>query len=254
VSATTFRGRLSLAGAVETPPSTAPATAEAIIHDLAPIPNRPLADGPIAQDNSRAGEELRRAMCGNTAVEATASYAIDGDGVIVWTDEGFADLARSHGRPELAEHVTGRPLAGFVAGDRTRELQASLIERARTAAEPLELRYRCDGPETRRYAVLAIAARADGSVLFTTWYEAVEERPHQPLLDSRLRRGDDVVRLCAWCNRLDLDGWREAEEAAQHVALSDLPRVEHSVCEICELLLTTRPAGGRRSSFPHGPA
>ena len=173
----------------------------------------------------------------------TATYAIDAGGTILWTDQGFAELARSHGRPELADTAAGRPLSSFVAGERPRVLQDSLIARARTSGEPLELRYRCDGPDTRRHAMLRMDAQPDGGVLFTTWFESVEDRPHQPLLDTRLRRSDDAVRLCAWCNRVDVDGWREVEDATAHVALGDLPRVEHSVCEICELLLTTRPAG-----------
>jgi hypothetical protein len=184
-------------------------------------------------------------------VTATASYAIDAGGTILWTDEGFAALAHSHGLPDLADGCVGRPLADFVAGERPKRLVRSIAQRAHATADALELAYRCDGPETRRFAVLRVAAVTDGGAVFTTWFESVEPRPHQPLLDLRLPRGADVVWLCAWCNRLDAGGWREAEDAARHVALSDLPRVEHSVCEICELLLT-RPAGGPTRSGPHG--
>ena len=185
---------------------------------------------------------------------STASYAIDAAGAIVWIDVGFAELARSHGEPGLPSAAPGRPLADFVAGERPKQLQASLVERARRAGAPVELEYRCDGPETRRFAVLRIEPQDDGGVVFTTWFDAIEERPHLPLLDYRLRRGDDVVQLCAWCNRLDVDGWREAEEAVASIALSDLPRVEHSVCDVCQLLLTTRPGAGPRWSGPSGPA
>jgi hypothetical protein len=186
------------------------------------------------------------------AVRSTASYAIDAGGTILWTDAGFAELARTHGRPDLADGAVGHPLTQFVAGERPRQLQESLIERARAAAgEPFEIRYRCDAPEMRRFAVLRIEAQPDGVVVFSTWFEAIEERPHLPLLDDRLPRGDGVVQLCAWCNRLDVGGWREAEDAVKDMALGNLPSVEHSVCEICELLLASRPAGGRRSSGPH---
>lgn len=176
-------------------------------------------------------------------VTSTASYAIDAERTIRWTDNGFGALARDHGCPELADGIAGQPLGGFVAGDRPRDLLASIIERASTARAPLELRYRCDGPEARRFAVLRVAAQPDGGTVFTTWFEAVEQRPHQPLLDYSLPRGDGVVRLCAWCNRVDAGGWREIEDVTRQSVPDDLPRVEHSVCEICELLLTTRPAG-----------
>ena len=182
---------------------------------------------------------------------STASYAIDAGGEILWTDEGFAALAQRHGHPELAEAAVGRPLAAFVAGERPKQLLQDLIERAHTTHGPLELRYRCDAPEMRRFALLRLEAQPDGGVVFTTWFEAVEQRPYQPLLDQRLSRGDEVVQLCAWCNRFDVGGWREVEDAASEIALTNLPRVEHSVCDICQLLLTTRPAGGSTRSGPH---
>ena len=187
-----------------------------------------------------------------TAVPATAAYAIDPDGRIAWTDDGFAELARDYGRPMLADgHLVGRPLTDFVAGERPRTLQRELIERAQSADGPLELRYRCDAPGLRRHAILRLDPQPDGGVVFTTWFDTVEERPYRSLLDHDRPRGEGEMRLCAWCNRVDLDGWREVDDAE---ATEHPPRVAHTVCEVCELLLTTRPAGGPRWSGPYGPA
>ena len=189
----------------------------------------------------------------------TAAYAIDADDRIVWTDLGFSRLAVEHGQRQLADGaLIGRPLSDFVAGERPRALQEALIERARAMNRPLELRYRCDAPEIRRHAILRLEAQEDGGVVFTTWFESIEGRPYQPLLDyNRPRAGDDVVQLCAWCNRVDLGGWREADDdmaTRLASATAEPPRVEHTVCEICELLLPTRPAGGPTRSGPSGPA
>ena len=173
-----------------------------------------------------------------TTVNAIATYAIDADGILVAVDDGFRELARAHGHPELPDAAVGRPLTDFVAGSRPRALQRSLVERAHRAGRALELRYRCDAPEERRFGLLRIEARPDGGTEFTTWFESVEERERQPLLDYELPRGDRIVWLCAWCNRFDVGGWREAEDASQRLTLAPLPRVEHSVCDICELLLT----------------
>jgi len=185
----------------------------------------------------------------------TASYAIDADDLVVWTDDGFADLAREHRRPDLADAAIGRPLVEFVAGDRARALQQALIERVRAKpSEPLELRYRCDAPDMRRFAVLRLTVRPNHSIVFTTWFELVEDRPYQSILDYEVPRGDGTARLCAWCNRVDAgDGWREPED----VETSERPpAVEHGVCEICELLLTSgpasRPGTGPTRSGPSG--
>lgn len=180
-----------------------------------------------------------------TTAIATATYAIDRDGRITSVDDGFRELARAHGQPGLADDAVGKPLTAFVAGSRPRALQESLIARAHAAGRPLELRYRCDGPEMRRFAVLEIQPEPDGGTTFKTWFESVEERDRQPLFDYSVPRGDRVILLCAWCNRFDLGGWREVEDAVPRLAAAAaLPKVEHSVCDICELLLTqTRPFG-----------
>ena len=176
-------------------------------------------------------------------VPDTAAYAIDAEGRIAWVDEGFAALAREHGQPQLAD-IAGAPLMDFVTGERPRELQRSLI----AATSPRELRYRCDSPEMRRHAKMRIDPQPAGGVVFTTWFEEVEQRPYQALFDRTREPGDHVVRLCAWCNRVDVNGWREVEDS------TTTPQIDHTVCEICELLLTTRPAAGPRWSGPYGPA
>ena len=78
------------------------------------------------------------------------------------------------------------------------------------------------------------------------------DRPYQPLLDYDRTRSDDTVGFCAWCNRVDAAGWREAEDVPAKDG--EPPRIDHTVCEICELLLLTRPAAGPRWSGPYGPA
>jgi len=96
-----------------------------------------------------------------------------------------------------------------------------------------------------------MAGRSDGGVVFTTWFEAVEDRPYQPLLDRSTDPGPGTVELCAWCNRVKTsDGWHEVEEVPQADART--PAVEDGLCEICELLLTTRPGAGPRWSGPSG--
>jgi hypothetical protein len=182
-----------------------------------------------------------------------ASYAIDAGDRIAWTDEGFADLAAEHGQAELAEDAVGRPLIDFVAGERPRALQRALIARARAtpSKDPLELRYRCDSPAMRRFAVLQMAGQPDGGVVFTTWFEATEDRAYQPLLDRQAEHRGDSVELCAWCNRVKTgDGWHEVDDLPDPDARP--PVVDDGLCEICELLLTTRPGAEPRWSGPSG--
>jgi hypothetical protein len=176
---------------------------------------------------------------------ARAEYTIDSNGTIVAVDDGFRVLARHHGQPQLPDVAVGRRLLDFVAGTRPRALQSALIARVHRERRPLEVRYRCDSPDERRFGVLVIdpAEEPPGGTVFRTWFERIEPRDHQSLLDLSLPRGERVVWLCVWCNRIDVRGWREVEEAAARLAGTNgpLPRVEHSVCDVCELLLTKQP-------------
>lgn len=176
----------------------------------------------------------------------TAAYAIDAGGRIAWVDDGFTALAAEHGEPELAERALGRPLVDHVAGERPRALYRSMLERVRREGQPIEVRYRCDSPDERRFGVLRLVPQADGGIVFETWFESIEPRAHQPLLDYELERDDRIVWLCAWCNRFDASGWCEVEDAQERLgkAPETLPRVQHSVCDICELLLTSPRSGG----------
>jgi hypothetical protein len=174
------------------------------------------------------------------AGEARAAWAIAPDDTIAWVDAGFHDLAGYHGVPELGERAVGRPLIEFVAGERPRELQLDLLARARRSDEPLLLRYRCDSPGERRFGVLELAGQPGGGVVMRSSFTERETRPPELLLDPAAPRDGASVRECAWCNRFDVDGWRDAEEAARRVASGPLPPVEWSICEICEMLLRTR--------------
>jgi hypothetical protein len=171
--------------------------------------------------------------------EQRAAWAIAPDDTIAWVDSGFDELAAGYGLPGLPDEAVGRPLLDFVTGERPRELQRHLIARARRSPEPIRSQYRCDAPEMRRFGLLELDAQPGGGVIFTSVFTELEARPAQALLDPAFPRDDRHVRECAWCNRFDVGGWCEVEEAAGRYdgAVATLPRVDHALCDICEMLL-----------------
>jgi hypothetical protein len=179
--------------------------------------------------------------------EGHASWAVARDDTIAWVDRGFDQLAGIHGLPDLPDRVVGRPLIEFVAGSRPRALQQRLLARARASSDPLVLHYRCDAPHERRIGLLELTGQPGGGVIFATTFVECTGRSRQPLLDPAVPRGDRVIRECAWCNKFHAGGaWCEVEEAAEMVAGTPgapLPRVEHGVCDTCEMLLAGRPPG-----------
>ena len=171
--------------------------------------------------------------------ESKASWAVAPDDTIAWVDHGFDELAIEHGVPELTEGAIGRPLLDFVAGEEPRELQDHLLRRARRSEDPIQFRYRCDAPGVRRLGRMELAPQPGGGVIFTSVFDETDQRvPPIALLDPAAPRdtGAAAVRECAWCNRFDVDGWREVEDAASRLA-APLPVTKHSVCDVCRLLL-----------------
>ena len=62
-----------------------------------------------------------------------------------------------------------------------------------------------------------------------------------PLLDPEAPRGEEVLPMCGWCDRFEVEGeWVEVEEAARRLRLfarPDLPALSHGICAECSELL-----------------
>lgn len=168
------------------------------------------------------------------AVEAL-SYAIDDQDRLVRLDDGFYRFAEENGWDD-AEGSIGRSLWDFVGGEDVRRLQRLLVRRIRDGVRDVELTCRCDGPERRREMDVRIAATSSGrGVLFSARVRTEEERDEpQALLDPDVPRAADLLPMCAWCDRFEVDGeWVEVEEAARRLELfrrSELPAIDHTIC------------------------
>jgi hypothetical protein len=63
----------------------------------------------------------------------------------------------------------------------------------------------------------------------------------QPLLDPEVPRSEEMVEMCGWCDRFEVDGeWVEVEEAAKRLQLFNrptLPALSHGICPDCNAML-----------------
>jgi len=163
------------------------------------------------------------------------SYAIDDQDRLIRLDDGFYRFAAENGWGEAGSSL-GRSLWDFVAGEDVRRVQRLLIRRIRDGLRDVELPFRCDGPELSREMDVRIAADRSGRVvLFSAQLRAEQERDEpQPLLDPDTPRGEETLKMCAWCDRFEVDGeWVEVEQAAKRLELfrrSELPALEHTIC------------------------
>jgi hypothetical protein len=130
----------------------------------------------------------------------------------------------------------GRSLWDFVAGQDVKKLQRMLVRRVRDGVRDVQLPFRCDGPEVSREMDIRIAADRSGrAVLFSVRLRSEEARDEpQPLLDPDSPHGDELLQMCAWCDRFKVgEEWVEVEEAAKRLKLfrrGELPAIDHTIC------------------------
>jgi len=168
----------------------------------------------------------------------TLSYAIDEHDHLIRVDEGYYAFAAENGWEEAPTSL-GRSLWDYVAGHEMVKLQRLLVRRIRNDVGDVELPFRCDAPSVRREMKIRIVARPGGRVvLFSAWMRSEETRDlPQLLLDPATLRSDEVLEMCGWCDRFEVDGeWVEVEEAAKRLELfrrSELPALDHGICPQC---------------------
>jgi len=174
--------------------------------------------------------------------DATLSYAIDEEDRLVRVDEGYYRFAAENGWDEAGTSL-GRSLWDYVAGEDLRKVQRLLLRRVRDEVGEVELPFRCDGPGTRRRMDIRIVAGSNGrAVFFSARLREEEEREEpMPLLDPEAPRGEELLPMCGWCDRFEVEGkWVEVEEAARRLNLFDraeLPALSHGICPECSELL-----------------
>ena len=170
------------------------------------------------------------------------SYAIDEQDHLIKVDDGFYRFAEENGWSEAGTSL-GRSLWDYVAGHEMKKLQRLLIRRVRDEVGDVELPFRCDGPGVRREMNIRIVARPGGRVvLFSARLRSEEARDlPQLLLDPNTPRSGEMLEMCGWCDRFEVDGeWVEVEEAARRLELfnqPELPAISHGICPDCHEML-----------------
>ena len=164
-------------------------------------------------------------------------FSIDRHDEIVEVNDAWTTFALANDAPELVhERVLQRSLWDFIADATTRQLYGDLLLRVRRGT-PARFSFRCDSPTARRHLEMRLTPGPDDAVQFESVVLASEVRVQQPLWDRHVRRGEDLVRVCAWCKRVDLAGeWVEVEEAIGRLRIferHDIPSLSHGICPDC---------------------
>ena len=122
-----------------------------------------------------------------------------------------------------------------------------LLGKVRTDGTPVEVPFRCDSPDCRRHMSMEMVPVAEGLVEIRSRLIRRESRDPVSLLDARVDRSDELVRMCGWCKKIDLgaQAWVEVEEGVRALALLDAhraPGLTHGICPSCrDHLYRTEP-------------
>jgi len=166
-------------------------------------------------------------------------YHVDAHDRISAVNEAWLSFAEANeGTALLPPEILGRSLWDFMGDLETQHIYQALHERVRTLNVPVQLCFRCDGPESRRLLELNIVAEEDQQLIYRVRTLAEDFRPAVPLLDPRRPRSETFVTICAWCKRVATGPrqWLEVEAAAAALpffAESRPPQLTHGICEGC---------------------
>jgi hypothetical protein len=170
-------------------------------------------------------------------------YRIDAADRLCHVNQAWLDFARQNdGEAVTAEKMLGRELWPCLTDETIRDLYQRMVARARQG-ETMHFQYRCDAPGERRVFAMRIRSAGDGAVEFRSELVRHEPRPAVPLLDCRIPRSSQLIRICSWCSRVALpDGrWVSIERAMElHPLLrsAEVPGPTHGICEECRQEMT----------------
>jgi hypothetical protein len=164
-------------------------------------------------------------------------HRIDAHDRLIAFDTPFRLFATANGAPELPEQWLGRSLWEVSTSSQVNMVFRSLVERARSGID-VRVPSRCDSPSLLRFVDIALTAGPAGDVTFVSTltgarFATAAKRTNR---FNTVTNPDDVLRVCAWCFRVDDDGWRGIEEivAEQGLLLRDkAPDVTHGICPDC---------------------
>lgn len=163
---------------------------------------------------------------------------VSADDRIVFVDDEWTRFAIENGAAHLAgDRVMGTLLWDHLSDITTRHLYRIFMHRVREGGISIELPFRCDAPDRRRFMRMRIQPLPDSGVEFRSELLHEELRTKVDLLDVRYPRREDFVMMCSWCKRVQAPDWVEVEEGVVRLKLFDvdkLPWVSHGICPDCE--------------------
>ena len=135
-------------------------------------------------------------------------YRVNAADEICFTNRQYDEFARDNdGEAALSTAVLHRSLWSFITEPTTQQLYREVLRRVRRGRS-IRFTFRCDSPACRRLMEMIVVNAENQCVEFRTSTISEESRPPQTVLQRPARTSGAFLRICAWCNAVDLDGLR----------------------------------------------
>ena len=172
-------------------------------------------------------------------------YLINKQDCIVDVSESWLAFATDNAPTLTVSSVLGKSLWDFVSNVQTRYLYKLMLKRVREHTEVIQVPFRCDSPDCRRFMELEISPQHNDYVRFLSKIIRTEPRPPVSILDSEVPRSDKKLCMCSWCKQIQVDArhWLEVEYAVAELRIFDdeaVPGLIHGICPDCEQRLFFR--------------
>jgi hypothetical protein len=175
-------------------------------------------------------------------------YRVDAEDRIASVDATWVAFAVENGLPSLpAKFVIGTSLWDYLSEPSMQQFYRMFMTKVRKTGLPVNVPFRCDGPDCRRFMEMGIILLAGNALEFRSFLLREEPRPWVELFNPKFPRKAELLTVCAWCKKVKASGWLEAEDAVRELKLSEpiaLPMISHGICPDCERALRRIAANG----------
>ncbi len=182
----------------------------------------------------------------DSARDTATSYRIDAGDRIVEVGGAWLAFARSNDAYSLGrDEVLGQPIWSFIDGPEVREIYALLFSAARERNQAVNVPFRCDSADTRRYMDMTITPCGNGGLNIVSTLRRSEPRNKVHLLEAANHDEERLLLICSWCKRVQIESgaWMEVEGAVRCMGLLDegpLPTLSHGICSHCRKVALAR--------------
>lgn len=173
-----------------------------------------------------------------TQPEEHILYRIDKLDLIEFIEGAWDAFTIANGAPQLVSvDMVGRSIWDSISNETIRHIYKQIIDRAR-AGETIQVDFRCDSPELRRYLQMRISPCGEGSVQFETRTIRIEDiaKPADP--PNLKGFAGNLLVTCSWCQKYKTgeNAWHDVADAIRILDLFELvpiPHLSHGMCAEC---------------------